>query len=104
MMLVISCYKYMSQILTLDLKDRVFTAIQQQAQSIGIAPELLAANLLEQKFAVFTGLLTNTEQQAKRAKFERHFGEIDLGLAANLDNESIDADLAKEYASNREEE
>jgi hypothetical protein len=34
----------MSQILTLDLNDRVFTAIQQQAQSIGIAPELLAAN------------------------------------------------------------
>ena len=104
MMLVISWYKYMSQILTLDLNDRVFTAIQQQAQSIGIPPELLAANLLEQKFAVFTGLLTNTEQQAKRAKFERHFGEIDLGLATNLDNESIDADLAKEYASNHEEE
>jgi hypothetical protein len=95
----------MSQILTLDLNDRVFTAIQQQAESIGIPPERLVANLLEQKFAqVFTGLLTNTEQQAKRAKFERHFGEIDLGLATDLDNESIDADLVKEYASNHAEE
>jgi hypothetical protein len=102
-MLVISCYKYMSQILTLDLNDRVFTAIQQQAESIGIPPELLAANLLEQKFAQ-VGLFTNTEQQAKRAKFERHFGEVDLGLATNLDNESIDADLVREYASNHEEE
>ena len=79
----------MSQILTLDLNDRVFTAIQQQAESIGIPPERLAANLLEQKFArVFTGLPTNTEQQAKRAKFERHFGEIDLGLAPLDSSES----------------
>jgi hypothetical protein len=93
----------MSQILTLDLNDRVFTAIQQQAESIGIPPERLVANLLEQKFAVFTGLLTNTEQQEKRAKFERHFGEIDLGLATNLDNESIDADLLREYASNHDD-
>jgi hypothetical protein len=30
-------------------------------------------------------LLTNTEQQAKRAKFERHFGKIDLGTATDLD-------------------
>jgi hypothetical protein len=95
----------MSQILTLDLNDRVFAAIQQQAASIGIPPERLAANLLEQKFAkFFTDLLTDTEQQAKRARFQRHFGEIDMGLATDLDNESIDADLAREYASNHEEE
>jgi hypothetical protein len=79
----------MSQILTLDLNDRVFTAIQQQAQSIGIAPELLAANLLEQKFAVLTGLLTNTEQQAKRVKFESHFGEIDLGFLPSEEQEAL---------------
>jgi hypothetical protein len=94
----------MSQILTLDLNDRVFAAIQQQAHNIGIPPELLAATLLEQKFTqVFNGLLTDAKQEVGRAKFERHFGEIDPGLARDLDNESIDADLAREYASNHEE-
>jgi hypothetical protein len=43
-----------------------------------------------------------------RVKFVKNsrshnFGEIDLGFATDIDNESIDTDLAKEYASNHEE-
>lgn len=40
----------MSQILTLELSDSVFTAIRQQAEQMGIPPEHFAAELLEQKF------------------------------------------------------
>lgn len=36
--------------------------------------------------------------QAARERFERHFGEVDLGCATGVDNEQIDADLAAEYA------
>ncbi|OCQ94659.1 hypothetical protein BCD67_04090 [Oscillatoriales cyanobacterium USR001] len=94
----------MSQILTLELNDRVFAAIQQQSENIGIPPERLVATLVEQNFTqIFRTLLTDTEKEVRRAKFERHFGEIDLGFATDIDNESIDADLAKEYASNHEE-
>ena len=41
---------------------------------------------------------TDAEMQAARERFERHFGEVDLGYATGDDNEQIDADLAKEYA------
>lgn len=95
----------MSQILTLKLNDQVFAAIQQQAENIGIAPESLVAKLLEQKFSqTFRVLLTDAEKESRRAKFERHFGAINLDFSMNLDNESIDADLAKEYSSTHEEE
>lgn len=95
----------MSQTLTLELSERVFTAIQRQAETIGIPPERLAATLLEQQFAqVFKLLLTEAEKEVARARFERHFGAINLGDATDIDNESIDADLAREYASTHEEE
>ena len=70
----------MSQILNLELNDKVFAAIQKQAQNIGIPPESLAANLLEQKFSQIDNLLlTETEKENRRAKFERHFGTLDVG-------------------------
>jgi uncharacterized protein YgiM (DUF1202 family) len=45
---------------------------------------------------------TETEKQAARERFERHFGEVDLGYATGVDNEQIDADLATEYAATHE--
>jgi hypothetical protein len=95
----------MSQILTLELSEQVFAAIQLQAQTIGISPEQLAATLLEQQFTQALKLLLNeAEKKEARARFERHFGALELDNSTNLDNESIDADLVKEYASNHEEE
>ena len=34
--------------------------------------------------------------------FARQFGNVDLGAPTGSDNESIDADLAREYADNHE--
>jgi hypothetical protein len=42
---------------------------------------------------------TAVEEQVARKRFERHFGEVDLGFATGVDNEQIDADLAREYAA-----
>lgn len=95
----------MSQILTLKLNDWVFAAIVREAENIGIDPESLAAQLLEQKFSqICQLLLTDAEKESKRSKFERHFGAINLGCPTDLDNDSIDADLAKEYSDNYEKE
>jgi hypothetical protein len=95
----------MSQSLTLALSEQVFAAIQRQAQAIGISPSQLAATLLEQQFPqAFKLLLDEAEKNAARARFERHFGTLEPDISTNLDNDSIDADLAKEYASAHEGE
>jgi hypothetical protein len=95
----------MSQILTLELSEQVFAAIQLQAQTIGISPEQLAATLLESQFTqAFKLFLDEVERNAARARFERHFGTLALDGHTGLDNESIDADLVREYASTHEEE
>lgn len=95
----------MSQILTLELSDHIFTAICQKAETAGIPPERLIATLLEQQFGqVFKSLLTEVEKEGARARFEQHFGKLGSGDAAQIDNESIDADLAREYANTHEGE
>lgn len=40
---------------------------------------------------------TEAENQAARKRFERHFGEADLGFPTGVENAQIDADLAREY-------
>ncbi|MGV0025224.1 hypothetical protein [Phormidesmis priestleyi] len=94
----------MGQILTLELSEKVFAAIQLQAQTIGISPERLAANLLERHSTqVFKLFLDEVEKNAARARFEHHFGTLKIDDDMSLDNESIDADLVREYGSTHEE-
>jgi hypothetical protein len=47
---------------------------------------------------------TDAQKELAQAKFERHFGTLNIHNSTNIDNESIDADLAKEYANNHEED
>ncbi|MGI0486988.1 hypothetical protein ACN4EK_16225 [Pantanalinema rosaneae CENA516] len=94
----------MSQTLTLELSDPVFTAIRQQAENMGISPERLATELLEQKFFQAVGLLTGeAEKKIARSNFERHFGTLEPDCFVDVDNESIDTDLALEYAERHED-
>ncbi|WP_334721034.1 hypothetical protein [Nostoc sp.] len=46
-------------------------------------------------------LLSEAEKETARARFERHFGALNLEHTVDLNNESIDADLVKEYVSNQ---
>ncbi|MEE3717205.1 hypothetical protein V2H45_10645 [Tumidithrix elongata RA019] len=93
----------MSQILTLELSERVFAAIQQQAETIGMSPEYLAATLLERQLAnTFKLLLNEVEKDEARTRFERHFGALN-DQSMSFDNENIDADLAREYAGIHED-
>jgi predicted DNA-binding antitoxin AbrB/MazE fold protein len=41
--------------------------------------------------------------QGSRGTLRELFGSVDLGYPTGADNESIDADLAREYASTHEE-
>jgi hypothetical protein len=47
---------------------------------------------------------TEADRQTARARFEQHFGEIDLGFRTGSDNEAIDADLARQYAEDYDSE
>lgn len=95
----------MSQVLTIELSDDVYAAIQRQADEAHISPAQVAATLLEQRFGrLHRNRLarSDAELQAARERFERHFGAIDLGSPTGIDNESIEADLAREYTNTHE--
>jgi hypothetical protein len=48
--------------------------------------------------------LTEEESRAAWERLRRHIGAANLGYPTGADNESIDADLAREYGSTHEEE
>ena len=86
----------------MEISEQVFTAMQLQAAKAGVAPELLAATLIEEQFAsIASSSVDEVTAETARLKFERHFGTLPEG-EITVDNESIDADLAREYASNHE--
>jgi hypothetical protein len=92
----------MGQTIKVKLTDAAYAALQRQAQAAGTTPSDEAACSLEQQF---TGVSPHggDELRAARERFERHFGEIDLGYPTGADNPSIDADLAREYLSPHEQ-
>ena len=90
----------MSQTLTLELSDKAFEAIQQQARSVGSSPAALVKELLERQYRSLS--LSDDEKQKARIRFENYFGSVDLGHPTGADNEGIDADLARAYADTHE--
>jgi predicted transcriptional regulator len=99
----------MSHPLTIELSDAVYARLQLHAQETAQSPSELAAATLAQRFGAADGIAeqrrssTETEKQAARERFERHFGAVNLGDATGTDNEGIDADLARAYADSHEE-
>lgn len=73
----------MKRALVIKQTNTTFAALEQQAVT-GLSPSQAAAEA--------------------RERFERRFGSVDLGLATGADNESIDADLAREYAAKHDQD
>jgi hypothetical protein len=92
----------MSQTLTVQISDQAYAAIRAQAETTGVSDVKVAADALERQFRNGDGTVTDEERQAARERFERHFGEVNLGSPTGTDNECIDADLARAYADNHE--
>jgi hypothetical protein len=98
----------MSHALTLALSDQVWTALQQQAATLGARPDQLASTVLAEHFVAGSPQspskrkeeMTEEEKEAARQRFRAHFGSVSLGTGS--DNESIDADLAREHGDNHE--
>lgn len=88
----------MGKPLLVELSEKTYAALQQKAEKEGLSPANLVASSLERQFGRRNGRLPLNEAEA-RARFERHFGCVDLGRATGTDNESIDNDLAREYGA-----
>jgi hypothetical protein len=87
----------MSHQLTLELPDEVFQPLAQAAQQAGQSLEQWATVQLRSCVA------SSTKQAVDLARLLVHAGAVDLGKPTGADNESIDADLAREYGSSHEE-
>lgn len=85
----------MTVAITLDVPTELYTVLRQQAESTAQTPE--------------EWMLTNLRRQLLQAQsgqpdqnLRRHFGAVNLGAATGADNDSIDADLARAYATTNE--
>lgn len=92
----------MSQVLTLELSEEAYRALQQQAEIAGISVSEWIATSLEQQYGLQKKQQTEAEKEAARQRFRHHAGAIDLGYATGADNESIDADLVRAYGNQQE--
>jgi hypothetical protein len=97
----------MSYQITVEMSDRAYEALSREAAVRGSTLSAVAATTLEQHFAEENGVtstaLNESQMDEARLRFERHFGEVSVPSAVGLDNEQIDADLAREYADSQEE-
>ncbi|MHC5611083.1 MAG: hypothetical protein ACYTXA_08695 [Nostoc sp.] len=95
----------MSQVLSLELSDEVYAALQQQAEVAGVSLAELVVTSIEQQYGSLRRekSQTETEKEAARQRFRSHAGSINLGYATGADNESIDADVVRAYSDTSEE-
>lgn len=88
----------MSQQLTLELSDESYADLQQKANAVGLSiTEWIVATLIKQDNPVNEVLQSAEHLERARQRFRSHAGAISLDYPTGVDNESIDADLAKAY-------
>lgn len=95
----------MSVRLTIRIGEELYSQLKREAEAAGASPAEFAAETLATRYGISEDVTTDEEndEQGARERFERHFGSVDLGSPTGVENESIDADLAKEYADSHEE-
>jgi len=76
---------------TLDLPDEIYEPLRQLAARTEKTPEEWILADLQRHFV-----------QRRDQNLRLHFGAVNLGAATGADNESIDADLVRAYATTDE--
>jgi hypothetical protein len=82
----------MSQQLTLELSDEVYSILQAQADAIGLSVTDWIVTKLGNSDRVEEPS-NKTQQEQARQRFKSHAGSISLGYATGIDNESVDNDM-----------
>ena len=88
--------------LTIKLSEETFSTLQRQAVAARTSPAEFAAASLERLCEARRPVPSDPDRDDARQRFERHFGEVDLGYPTGAENEGIDADLAADYADTHE--
>lgn len=90
----------MSQQLTLELSDEVYADLQQKADALGLSMTEWVITLLSRQKNSTEGIsLSAAPAEQARQQFMSFAGAVNLGHATGIDNEGIDADLAKAYSN-----
>ena len=90
--------------LTFEVPDELYEAFEQMAAKYGRSVEAVALESLAKHAPKSRADLTEEERRAAWERLMRHMGTVDSGDPHSADNERIDADLAREYADNHEED
>lgn len=91
----------MSQRITITLPDDMVTPLSEIARAHGQTLEEFAAEKLMSSVSHAQPLDAESARHAEK-RFARWIGSVSLGHPTGSDNESIDADLAREYTSTHE--
>lgn len=84
--------------LTLELSEEVFQPLAQAARQAGQSLEQWATAQLRSCAA------SSTKHTSDLQRLMAHAGAVNLGKPTGADNEGIDADLAREYGSNHQDD
>lgn len=87
----------MTHQLTLEFGDELYQPLARAAQQAGQSLEEWATAQLR------SCAVSSAQHAADLARLLAHAGAVDLGRPTGADNESIDADLAREYGSGHED-
>jgi hypothetical protein len=93
----------MSKTLTYDIPEELYEAFDHIARRDGKTTEQVALEYLARRAAERRPKLSEEERRAARDRLMRYAGAVNSGDRNSADNERIDADLAREYASTHED-
>ena len=85
--------------ITITVPDEVYQTLVDAASQFGLTPEEAALERLKQSAPARGRRDLAADVAEPEMRVERHFGAWDSGDVRSADNERIDADLVREYAS-----
>ena len=84
------------------IPDEILVILQRLASQLGKTRDELAATWLGRYGSLTAPPLREEDRQAAWEQLQQHCGAVSLGYPTGAENESIDADLAREYGSTHE--
>jgi hypothetical protein len=94
----------MSKTVSFEIPDEIYELLEQQAIKEGRTTESIALEWLASCQPKPRPKMTEEERREAIERFRRHAGAVSSGDPHSADNERIDEDLAREYASSHDDE
>ena len=87
----------MNRVLTYEIQEELYSALEQMAKKAGVETEAYVLEYLARQASKSAQHLSAAEQEAALKRFDGLIGSVGLGRPTGADNETIDADLEREY-------